>query len=185
MLAVTRHGYPWAAVSGLQPSEFAKFSTCLLLARYLSGTNVKITEIKSFPRSGGHHCVPYVSHHAATRCRFNPRIQRADICIISRGAFTLLSDHWRACSSPCLFSRLKLESHWYVIGALVAIATIIILLFRRNKKAGDKRCLIGLAMCIAFVFSVKFLYNDVLKPHQKSRIDIVLGITKDLQGQGL
>jgi len=34
------------------------------------------------------------------------------------------------------------------------------------------------------VFSVKFLYNDVLKPHQKVRIDIVLGITTDLKGKG-
>jgi hypothetical protein len=35
-----------------------------------------------------------------------------------------------------------------------------------------------------FVFSVKFLYNHVLKPHQKVRIDIVLGITTDLKGKG-
>jgi len=31
----------------LQPSEFAKYATCLLLARYLSGVNVKLTELKS------------------------------------------------------------------------------------------------------------------------------------------
>ena len=41
----------WISLGGgfrLQPSEFAKFSTCLMLARYLSGTNVKVTDLKSF-----------------------------------------------------------------------------------------------------------------------------------------
>ena len=78
---------------------------------------------------------------------------------------------------------IKLDNQWYIVGALIAIAAIILLLFRRNKKLASS-ILIGLALCIAFVFSVKFLYNDVLKPHQKVRIDIVLGITKDLKGKG-
>jgi rod shape determining protein RodA len=42
----------------------------------------------------------------------------------------------------------------------------------------------GLAISIAFVFSVHFLYTNVLKPHQKVRIDIVLGITTDIKGKG-
>ena len=71
----------------------------------------------------------------------------------------------------------------YVIGSLIAIAAIIVFLFRRNRKL-ITTVLIGLGVCIAFVFSVKFLYNDVLKPHQKVRIDIVLGITSDLRGKG-
>ena len=35
-----------------------------------------------------------------------------------------------------------------------------------------------------FVLSVKFIYNSVLKPHQKVRIDIILGIKSDLRGKG-
>src|SRR3569833_1183023 len=41
----------WISLGGgfrLQPSEFAKLSTCLLLARYLSGTNIKVTDTRSF-----------------------------------------------------------------------------------------------------------------------------------------
>jgi len=44
--------------------------------------------------------------------------------------------------------------------------------------------LAGLAICIAFIFSVKFIYNHVLQQHQKVRIDIVLGIKNDPRGQG-
>jgi rod shape determining protein RodA len=45
----------WIDLGGgfkLQPSEFAKFATCLLLARYLSATNVKVTDAKSFLIAG-------------------------------------------------------------------------------------------------------------------------------------
>src|ERR1700759_1528888 len=41
----------WINLGGgfrLQPSEFAKFTTCLLLARYLSGPNVRVQEFKAF-----------------------------------------------------------------------------------------------------------------------------------------
>src|ERR1700761_1936540 len=40
----------WISIGSfrLQPSEFAKYATCLLLARYLSGVNIRLTEVKSF-----------------------------------------------------------------------------------------------------------------------------------------
>ena len=41
----------WISLGGgfrLQPAEFAKFTACLLLARYLSGTNVRVSELRSF-----------------------------------------------------------------------------------------------------------------------------------------
>jgi len=65
----------------------------------------------------------------------------------------------------------------------VGIALLIILLYRRRRKV-VKIISIGLAICVAFIFSVNFLYNKVLKPHQKVRIDIVLGISSDPRGKG-
>jgi rod shape determining protein RodA len=43
---------------------------------------------------------------------------------------------------------------------------------------------VGLGICIAFIFSVKFIYSKVLKQHQTERINILLGITTDLRGEG-
>jgi rod shape determining protein RodA len=175
----------WISLGGgfrLQPSEFAKFSTCLLLARYLSGTNIKITDIKAFLIAAAIIVFPMflimLQPDAGSTLVFSALIfvlyreGLSPYFLVLEGSFITL-----------FVLTLKLDSHWYVIGALVAIAAIIILLFRRNRKLVTT-VLIGLGICIAFVFSVKFLYNDVLKPHQKVRIDIVLGITKDLQGKG-
>ena len=175
----------WISLGGgfrLQPSEFAKFSTCLLLARYLSGTNIKVTELKSFLTAAGIILFPMalimLQPDAGSTLVFSCLIfvlyreGLSPYFLIMEGLFITL-----------FVLTLKLDNLTYVIVSLIIIAAVIILLFRRHKKLVPT-ILIGLAITIAFVFSVKFLYNDVLKPHQKVRIDIVLGITKDLKGKG-
>ena len=82
-----------------------------------------------------------------------------------------------------LFLTSILFTPLYVVGVIAAITLLLILLFRKNKRF-VMTMVAGLAICIAFVFSVKFIYNHVLQPHQKVRIDIVLGIKNDPRGQG-
>jgi rod shape determining protein RodA len=175
----------WISLGGgfrLRPSEMAKFSTCLLLARYLSGTNVKITELKSFFIAAGIILFPMalimLQPDAGSTLVFSALILvlyregLSPYFLILEGLFITL-----------FVLTLKVDNHFYIIGALVAIAAIVILLFKRNKKVVSA-VFLGLCICITFIFCVKFLYNDVLKPHQKVRIDIVLGITSDLKGKG-
>jgi rod shape determining protein RodA len=78
---------------------------------------------------------------------------------------------------------LKLNSPMLLVGILAGLAAVIILISRRNRKI-IRVMLVGLAISVAFIFSVNFIYTHVLKPHQKVRIDIVLGITNDPKGKG-
>jgi len=175
----------WISLGGgfrLQPSELAKFSTCLLLARYLNGTNVKITELKSFLIAAGIIIFPMalimLQPDAGSTLVFSALILvlyregLSPYFLILEGLFITL-----------FVLTIKVDNHFYVIGPLVAIALIVMLLFKRNKKVVSA-VFLGLCMCVAFIFCVNFLYKDVLKPHQKVRIDIVLGITSDLKGKG-
>ena len=175
----------WIPLGGgfrLQPSEFAKFSTCLLLARYLSSTNIKITELKSFLTAAGIIVFPMflimLQPDAGSTLVFSCLIfvlyreGLSPYFLILEGLFIAL-----------FVLTLKLNNLTYIIVSLVALALIIILLFRKNRRLVST-ILIGLCITVAFVFSVKFLYNKVLKPHQKVRIDIVLGITSDLKNKG-
>jgi len=175
----------WISLGGgfrLQPSEFAKFTTCLLLARYLSGTNIKITEFKSFLTAAAIIAFPMflimLQPDAGSTLVFSALIfvlyreGLSPYFLILEGLFITL-----------FVLTIKLDNQWYIVGALAAAGIIIMLFLWRNKKLVST-IFVGLCICIAFVFSVKFLYNDVLKPHQKVRIDIVLGITKDLKGKG-
>jgi len=175
----------WISLGGgfrLQPSELAKFSTCLLLARYLNGTNVKITEFKSFCIAAGIILFPMalimLQPDAGSTLVFSALILvlyregLSPYFLILEGLFITL-----------FVLTLKVENHLYVVGALVVLGAILMLLFKRNKKV-FQALFLGTCICIAFVFSVNFLYNHVLKPHQKVRIDIVLGLTTDLKGKG-
>jgi rod shape determining protein RodA len=175
----------WISLGGgfrLQPSEFAKFTTCLLLARYLSGANIKVTELKSFLIAAGIIVFPMflimLQPDAGSTLVFSCLIfvlyreGLSPYFLILEGLFIAL-----------FILTLKLDNLTYIIASLVAIAALIIFLLRRNRRLVST-IMIGLFLTVAFVFSVKFIYNKVLKPHQKVRIDIVLGITKDLRGKG-
>jgi len=174
----------WISLGGgfrLQPAEFAKFSTCLILARYLSGPNIRVTELKSFAIALAIIGVPMFL------ILLQPDMGSTLVFI------SLVFVLYREGLSPyfliigflfiVLFVSAILFSPLAVIGVIVAIVALIILLFRRNKRLVTT-VLTGLAICIVFILSVKFIYNSVLKPHQKVRIDIVLGIKSDLKGKG-
>jgi len=174
----------WISLGGgfrLQPSEFAKFTTCLLLARYLSGSNVKISDLKSFLTAAAIIGVPMFL------ILLQPDMGSTLVF------YSLIFVLYREGLSPyaliisalfiILFLTSILYSPLYVVAAISVITLLVVFSNRRNKKLVTTM-FTGLAICIAFVFSVKFIYNHVLQPHQKVRIDLVLGITSDLRGKG-
>jgi rod shape determining protein RodA len=175
----------WISLPGgfrLQPSEFAKFATCLLLARYLSGANVKVSEPKSFAIAAGIIFFPMIlillQLDAGSTLVFSSllfvlyREGLSPYFLILEGLFIAL-----------FVLTLKLNNLPLIMGGIVVVSAIVILLFKRNRKL-MLTMLIGAGILITFVFSVQFLYTKVLKPHQKVRIDIVLGITSDPKGKG-
>jgi len=175
----------WISVGGgfrLQPSEFAKFSTCLMLARYLSGTNIKITELKSFLTAAGIIIFPMflimLQPDTGSTLVFSTLIfvlyreGLSPYFLILEGLFIAL-----------FVLTIKLGNVTYIVASLIVLALIIILLFRRNRKFVSS-ILIVLCITVAFVFSVTFIYNKVLKHYQQERINIVLGISKDIKNKG-
>ncbi len=174
----------WISLGGgfrLQPSEFAKLTTCLLLARYLSSTNVKVTDLKSFATALAIIGVPMFL------IMLQPDTGSTLVF------FSLVFVLYREGLSPyfliigflfiALFISAILYPPLYVIAVIIGITLLIIWMFKRNRKL-VVTLVAGLAICIAFIFSVKFIYNHVLQPHQKVRIDIMLGIKSDLKGKG-
>lgn len=174
----------WINMGGgfrLQPSEFAKFATCLLLARYLSGTNIRVTDPKSFLMAAAIIGFPMMlimlqpdTGSTLVFCSLIFVLYREGLSpyfLIIAGLFITL------------FVTSLLYNPLYIILILVVITALIIFLFKRNRQL-IKTMVIGLAISIAFMFSVKFIYTHVLKRHQTERINILLGITTDLKGKG-
>jgi rod shape determining protein RodA len=165
----------------LQPSEFAKFSTCLLLARYLSGVNIRITEFKSFLTAAGIIALPMLlimlqpdTGSTLVFCSFIFVLYREGLS----PWFLIIAALFIA-----LFILSLLFNQLYVTGILVVLTVAAIFLFRLRRE-GVIALIGGLVISIAFIFSVNFLYHNVLQAHQKSRIDELLGISSDLRGAG-
>ena len=73
----------------------------------------------------------------------------------------------------------------YVALGIVMLATIWCLWNFIGKKMKHLKLLLVSFLCsIALVFSVEFIFHKILQPHQRARIENLLGITEDLMGAG-
>jgi rod shape determining protein RodA len=165
----------------LQPSEFAKYATCLLLARYLSGVNVRVTEIKSFLIASAIIIVPMLliklqpdDGSTLVFCSLILVLYREGLS----GKFLILAGLFIA-----LFIFSLLFKAIYIIGVVLIISGIIIAIFRKNRQMVLTMAA-GLVLSVAFILAVPFMYQHIIKEHQRVRIDEWLGRASNLKGAG-
>ncbi|MBE7177351.1 MAG: rod shape-determining protein RodA [Mucilaginibacter polytrichastri] len=166
----------------LQPSEFAKFSTILLLARYLSSSNnIRVNDLKTQAI-----CAAIIGFPMLL-------IMLQPDTGSTLTFFSLILVLYREGLSPAilivgvlmiaLFILALLVNQLYLIAGLVIITALLVYFFWRKRKIVFT-LITAMLISVAFVFSVDFLYDHVLEPHQKARIDELLGISSDLKGAG-
>ena len=164
-----------------QPSELAKFGTALALAHYLGKLDTDISKLKTKLTAYGIVLLPMLlilaqgdAGSASVFIIFLLVLYRegmgGKILIIGLAAATLFI------LSLCV-------SKWYVMIGLVVLYAVFLLLINRTKKNIWLLTWILIASC-AFVFSVDFAFHHVLKPHQQTRINIILGKEHDTKGVG-
>lgn len=68
------------------------------------------------------------------------------------------------------------------VSGILALTTLLI--FKGKKSKHLKYLITGFICSLALIFSVEFIFNNILQPHQRSRIENLLGITEDLMGAG-
>lgn len=174
----------WISLGGgfrLQPSEFAKFATCLMLARYLSGTNIKVTDTKSFLVAAviiGFPMVLIILQPDAG----STLVFCSLIFVLYREGISPLFLIVTALVIALFILTLLLNQNYLILGLVIA-ALLLIYFFRRNQTL-IITVVAGFVISITMIFSVNFLYHNVLKQHQTVRIDEWLGITTDLRGIG-
>lgn len=165
----------------LQPSEFAKFSTCLLLAQYLSASNIKTQGLYTQFIAALIILIPIglimLQPDTGSALTF-----LALIFVLYReglsGYFLVLGG-----MAILLFVLTLLLSKFILIGIVIALGGLLIYLFR-SRKSWLKPLILGLILAVAYIYSVDFTYKSILKPHQRTRIDVLLGKIDDLKGQG-
>lgn len=164
-----------------QPSELAKFGTALALAHYLGKLDTDITKLRTKLTTFGIVLLPMLlilaqgdAGSASVFIIFLLVIYREGL----GGKLLIIG-----LSAATLFIVSLCVSKWYIMISLVIIFALLLLIINRTKK--NILILIGIliAAC-AFVFSVDFAFNHVLKQHQRTRINIILGKEHDIKGVG-
>ena len=164
-----------------QPSEFAKFTTALALAKYYNNLKTKRKSLRE-----------KLNTYAIIVLPFLLIILQNDLgtALVYAGFILVLYREGLSGNIlifgliiAILFVVTLLVKKTILVSFLAGIALIIFWLSRRKKK--ELLIIMGiLATCISFIFSVDYIFNDVMAPHQKKRIDILLGKEFDPHGAG-
>jgi rod shape determining protein RodA len=163
----------------IQPAEFVKTAVALALAKYISQLDNDLTRIKS-------------------------QLKAFAIIGIPLGLIMLQPDAGSALIYLGFLIPLYREGlpHYYlslgVFAAIIFIITLkfsfivfapifvllLVVVYLLNRKTRPKSGLYALALVfgLGFSYSVNFILNSVLLPHQKDRFDVLIGEANDIRG---
>jgi rod shape determining protein RodA len=166
---------------GFQPSEFVKTATALLLAKYLSYSQINLK---------------YTKH----------QIIGLAIVFLPVALILMQPDAGSAMIFISLIFVLNREGlpSWYFFSGVIAVALfflslviqptyligivfiIMIIHYIFNRKISRNPIVYGLLYLImaGFTFSVSYVYDSVLEPHQKDRINVLIGDDVDMKREG-
>lgn len=181
----TKGAKSWFGIGdfGIQPSEFAKGATALALAKTLSSVTADFKKWKT-------------------------RISAITIIMIPMLLILLQNDTGSAlvfCSFVFVLFREGMSSYILIIGAtcillfvlallvnqyiliaiyLIIIASAYIILRKRIRKLNIWIFVCTFIGASLFTLAVDFVFENVLEPHQKDRIEVLLGKKEDFKGVG-
>jgi len=174
----------WISLGGgfrLQPSEFAKFGTALLLARYISSFSPKFRDLKSIAFAGLIMGIPLLlimlqpdAGSALVFLAFMFPMYREGLS----GYFLLIF-----LGMIVLFVADFLVPLQILIPIILAIGGIFVYQNKRKQKVMFSAIIVTI-IAIAYLFVVRIAYEKVLKPHQRTRIELILGLKIDPKGVG-
>ncbi|MGA2823891.1 MAG: rod shape-determining protein RodA, partial [Bacteroidales bacterium] len=173
----------WFQFAGiaLQPGEFAKMGTALALAKFLSKIETDIRKPKDLFAAIGLILFPafliFLEHDTGSAIVFFAFIlvlYRAGLSEKLVIAFVLV---------PLLAVLSLLINKFIILGLLFIIALFFFLYSKRKIRNVFFISLIYLATA-GFVFSVNYAVNHILEPHQRVRVNVLIGKDIDLKGAG-
>ena len=173
----------WIQLGGFsfQPSEFAKFGTALAVAHYLGNINTDFSKLKTQMIAYAMVLFPMM----LVLCQGDAGSALVFLVFIlvfyregMSGNILLIG-----LAAVVLFLLTLYFDKWYVLIGLTVIFIALMFFIERTKKNIWKMIAV-FAVSTMFIFSVDFFFYEILKQHQRTRINIILGIEKDTRGVG-
>jgi len=82
------------------------------------------------------------------------------------------------------FTKIDFELHKQIASAIVFSSIYFIVQVYRRKIKNVFLIIVIMISSVAFSYSVDYIFTNVLQEHQKTRINILLGVETDLKGAG-
>ena len=163
----------------IQPTEFMKVATALALAKFMQEGKTANQKRYVWLAQFGLIVIPVLvallQHDAGSALVFFSFI----ILFYREG---LSAQFLVLCIIAAILAVITLKFNETYSIALITVVFIGFMIANRTQKKKIRRNIIVYIASIVFVFSVNFLYEHGLEPHQKGRIDTILGKTSDPLG---
>ncbi len=167
----------------MQPSEFAKFATALVLAKVVGGIGFRMDNLRNQIMLFGIIGVPILL------ILLQKDYGTAMVFLV----FILV--FYREGMSPFLMLvglgvavifilTLLVENTWILFGAIGVIWLLVIIYNRRKKFKRLMFITAGAAALIVTIISVDFIFDNLLEPHHQKRIRVLLNPDLDQLGAG-
>lgn len=174
----------WIRIGGfqLQPSEIAKYATALALASYIAKQKSKNTVLSIRLKVFAIIVIPalmvLLQKDVGTTLVFT-----SFFLVLFREGYIGGLVLFFAGVAISLFVLTLVVNEFVIIGALAVIFLIIGIIFRKKISAVFQ--LIGLFVVLAlYVYSVDYAMNNILQPHHRARIEVLIYDGVDPQGIG-
>jgi rod shape determining protein RodA len=165
----------------IQPAEFAKFATNLALAKYLSNINIKFEKLNTKLIAAAIFAVPALIIIAQNETG-SALVYGSFILVLYReglsGNILIMG-----VAMVILFIAALLMDEMVLVTLLGIIAAGSFFFVRLKMR--NILIVSGILLAsVAFVHSVDYTFTNILEPHQKKRINVLLGKEVDPKGAG-
>ncbi|NND95277.1 MAG: rod shape-determining protein RodA [Flavobacteriales bacterium] len=188
---------------GIQPSEFSKIGTALVVATYLSDISNKLFARSSLLTSlaliGAPALLILLQPDPGTLLVFssfllvfyregligNIIFMGIGLIMVAISTLFLVKTDWQPITGLHISGEIILTIAFILIGVLayLIIKQAVLPRFRKKTTRGLIMIMVGSMMSI---WAISFVYhsNSILKPHHKTRIDVLFGHKEDPSGAG-
>ncbi len=166
---------------GIQPAEFAKIGVALAISRLLGDLNKNIRNNQIFLISIFIIALPisiiFLQNETGSALVFLSLL----LVFYREGmSGTIL---WISIYAIIIFITTLIFNQWYIIISITIVFILLWFFIRKFRK--ELFILITIyILSIGFTVAVDYIFNNILQPHQKSRIEVLLGLNKDNKGAG-
>jgi len=173
----------WYSFGGIsiQPSEFAKAATALALAKYISDIQTNMKRFKHQLRAFAIVALPVLL--------IIPQPDPGSALVFGVFIFTMYREglHFAYLllgffAALLFIGTLSLGVTW--VSIIVLLIAVAIYIKNRKKRPGILKYGTIFIACIAFAFSVNYIFNNVFEQRHRDRFNIVLGKEIDVKGIG-